>query len=211
MDSTAWWALLLDLDGTLIQTDALHRSLWSAILASYGKEVTEEAYLRRIAGRSDEAIWAEWGIGTPEERIRWTAWKESAFLERIQETVPVPGGRELVNKWIRAGHWVGVVTNSNAATAEALLRRLEIRDLDVWITSDSGCDPKPSPAPYQEALRELDIPAERCVIVEDSEVGLESARQVSPARLFRVAPGDSSFHRIPTVLDLTDPRLDPPS
>jgi HAD superfamily hydrolase (TIGR01509 family) len=211
MDSTSWWALLLDLDGTLIQTDALHRSLWAEILASYGLEVTEESYIQRIAGRSDPAIWAEWGVGTPEEHARWNAWKESAFVERIQETVPTPGGRELVDEWIRAGQWVGVVTNSNATTATALLQRLEIRDLDVWITSDSGCAPKPSPAPYQMALEELGISPEQCVIVEDSEVGLASARQVAPARLFRVVPSGDLPDDLPVIRDLTDSRLTPPT
>jgi HAD superfamily hydrolase (TIGR01509 family) len=213
MDSTSWWALLLDLDGTLIQTDVLHRSLWTEILASYGLDVTEESYHQRIAGRSDAEIWTEWKVGTSEEHTQWNTWKESAFLQRLQETVPTPGGRELVEDWIRAGQWVGVVTNSNATTATALLDRLGIRDLDVCITSDSGCAPKPSPAPYQMALNELGISPKHCIIVEDSEVGLQSAREVGPARLFRVVPSAldslSIQNEIP-IRDLTDSRLAPP-
>lgn len=215
MDSTSWWALLLDLDGTLIQTDALHRSLWKEILASYNQEVSDEIYHQRIAGRSDAEIWTEWGVGTPEEQKRWNTWKESAFLRRLQETIPTPGGKELVEDWIRAGQWVGVVTNSNAVTAAALLDRLGIRDLDVWITSDSGCAPKPSPAPYQMALDELGIPPDHCIIVEDSGVGLQSARQVGPARLFRVVSSPLPIaHVTPNeihIRDLTDSRLAPPA
>ena len=213
MDSTSWWALLLDLDGTLIQTDALHRSLWTEILASYGVNLTEETYLRRITGRSDAAVWLEWGVGTPEEHARWNTWKETTFLERIQETVPTPGGKELIDQWIRAGQWVGVVTNSNAILANALLNRLGLYNIDVLITSDSGYPPKPSPAPYNEALYQLGLPPDRCFIVEDSEVGLESGRQIVPARLFRIVldPSDSSEHVEPSICDLTDPRLAPPS
>lgn len=215
MDSTSWWALLLDLDGTLIQTDALHCSLWTEILASYGIRLTKEDYVQRIAGRSDAVIWSEWGIGTPEEHARWDAWKESAFLERIQETVPTPGGRELVKRWMRVGQWVGVVTNSNSLIANALVRRLGVDDIDVLITSDSGCAPKPSPAPYHMALEELSIPPERCIIVEDSEVGLQSARQVGPARLFRMLPPSHNHSisepgEVPTIQDFTDSRLAPP-
>lgn len=213
MDSTSWWALLLDLDGTLIRTDALHRSLWTEILASYGVTLTLDAYMARISGRSDAAIWAEWGVGTSEERAWWTEWKEQAFLRRIQETVPVAGGKERIEEWVRAGQWVGVVTNSNQKTALALLDRIGIsHHLDVLITSESGTAPKPSPAPYEEALYQLGVPAERCIIVEDSEVGLASAKGVSPALLFRrgdeSAPSDLSDP--PLLQDFWDERLTPP-
>lgn len=222
MDSTSWWALLLDLDGTLIRTDALHCSLWTEILSSYGVTLTQEAYEARIAGRSDNAIWTEWDVGTPEERISWTAWKEETFLRRIQETVPVAGGKERVEEWVRAGQWVGVVTNSNQRSALALLDHIGITHLvDVLITSDSGLDPKPSPAPYQEALYQVGIPSERCIIVEDSEVGIASARGVSPAFLFRRCDELPSFSPPPPLsplpppppplLDFWDKRLTPPS
>lgn len=221
MDSTSWWALLLDLDGTLIRTDALHFSLWRTILATYDIPLTREEYNARIAGRSDAAIWEEWGVGTPAERAEWTTWKEQAFLSRIQETVPVAGAKERIEEWVRAGQWVGVVTNSNRATALALLDRIGItHHLDVLITSESGTPPKPSPAPYQEALYELGIPPERCIIVEDSEVGLASARNVSPFLLLRrtdtspVSPASPaspvSPASPPPLLDFWDDRLTPP-
>ncbi len=210
MDSSSWWALLLDLDGTLIRTDNLHRSLWTEILSSYGVTLTQEAYDHRIAGRSDAAIWEEWALGTAEERAWWTKWKEQAFLRRIQETVPVPGGKECIQEWVRAGQWVGVVTNSNEKTALALLQRLDVDHvLDVLITSDSGCAPKPSPEPYKEALYQLGIPPERCIIVEDSDVGLTSARSLCPARLLRMC---SPFVRSDahSITDFYDERLAPP-
>lgn len=207
MDSSSWWALLLDLDGTLIRSDDLHRSLWTEILSSYGIVLTKEAYHARIAGRSDVTIWSEWGVGTPEEHTRWTEWKEEAFLRRIQETAPLPGGKERVQEWIRAGQWVGVVTNSNQKIALALLQRLGVDHLlDVLITSEYGCLPKPSPEPYKEALYQLGIPPERCIIVEDSEVGLTSARAIRPARLLQMCAIGSSVSPLPflNVSDASD-------
>ncbi len=219
MDSSSWWALLLDLDGTLIRSDDLHRSLWTEILSSYGIALTKEEYHARIAGRSDAAIWSEWGVGTPEERTWWTDWKEQAFLLRIQETSPVPGGKERVQEWVRAGQWVGVVTNSNQKTALSLLQRLGIdHELDVLITSESGCSPKPSPEPYKEALYQLGIPPERCIIVEDSEVGLTSARAICPARILQmcvigtsvVPPSSVNVSDVIPITDFYDDLLLPP-
>jgi len=222
MDSSSWWALLLDLDGTLIQTDALHQSLWREILSSFGCHLTPKEYHERITGRSDKEIWKEWGVGTEEEQKRWNTWKEQAFLDRIQETIPTPGGRELIQDWIHAGQWIGVVTNSNTVVANALIDRLQIHDIDVLITCDSGCAPKPSPEPYQMALYELGISPEQCMIVEDSDVGIQSAKQIKPERLFRMIPSSSSSSpssfleahskqgEIP-ILDFYDPLLQPPA
>jgi len=90
------------------------------------------------------------------------------------------------------------------------------------ITGDSGCAPKPSPEPYQRALYELGIPVERCVVVEDSEVGLQSARALGPARLFRMclSPSASPLPSVsssaaapsepPRITDFYDDQLAPP-
>ena len=208
-------ALLLDLDGTLICTDTIHRELWTHILATYGCTVTEEAYVQRIAGKDDLAIWQEWGVGSQEEREAWTVWKQEEFLRRIHEAQPVPGGKERVQEWSQAGfgHWVGVVTNSNSIIANALLVRLGIENfVDVLITSDSGCAPKPSPAPYQEALFQVGVEPENAIIVEDSEVGITSARRTGPGFLFRITPEPqpllSEWGVIP-IRDFTDNRLAP--
>jgi HAD superfamily hydrolase (TIGR01509 family) len=208
-------ALLLDLDGTLVRTDPLHRSLWADILSSFGIHITPEEYEQRIAGKNDTAIWQEWGVGTPEEREAWTAWKQEAFLRRIHEAEPVSGGRERIQEWAEAGlgHWVGVVTNSNMETANALLVHLGVAHLlDVLITSDYGCAPKPSPEPYQAALRELGVDPENAVIVEDSPVGMESASRVGAKALFRMVPDDHPLSLIGEFMpihDFTDNRLSP--
>lgn len=208
-------ALLLDLDGTLVHTDPIHRSLWTHILATYGIQLTVEEYEQRVAGKDDHAIWQEWMVGTQEERQTWASWKREEFLRRIHEAEPVPGGKERIEEWNQAGfgYWTGVVTNSDAITANALLERLGITNLvDVLITADSGCDPKPSPAPYQMALAELGVDPENAVIVEDSEVGIMSARRTGPGRIFRIVPEHqplSSEEEVISIRDFTDPRLAP--
>lgn len=208
-------ALLLDLDGTLVRTDSIHRSLWTHILATYGIHLTAEEYERRVAGKDDHAIWQEWMVGTQEERETWTVWKQEAFLRRVHEAEPVPGGKERIQEWNQAGlgYWTGVVTNSDAITANALLERLGIASLvDVLITADSGCAPKPSPAPYQEALTELGVDPEHAVIVEGSEIGLTSARRTGPGKIFCIIPEllplSSEWGIIP-IRDFTDSRLAP--
>ena len=207
-------ALLLDLDGTLVRTDPIHRGLWTHILFTYGIHLTAEEYEQRVAGKDDEAIWQEWRVGTQEERETWTSWKREEFLRRIHEAEPVPGGKERIEEWNRAGfgYWTGVVTNSDAITANALLDHLGIASLDVLITANSGCDPKPSPAPYLMALAQLSVDPEHATIVEDSEVGIMSARRTGPGRIFRIVSEHqplSSEEEVIPIRDFTDPQLAP--
>ena len=208
-------ALLLNLEGTLVRTDYLQMALWKEIFASYEIHLTQEEYEQRIAGRDDRIVWQEWGVGTQEEREAWTAWKQEAFLRRIHEIKSVPGGKERIQEWndMGFGYWVGIVTKFNMVIADALLVHLGVVSLvDVVITSDSDCAPKPSPEPYQMALLELGVDPENAIIVERSAVGIESARRTGPAMLFRILP---EYQLLPSewgiisIRDLTDKRLTP--
>lgn len=203
-------ALLLNLEG-LVRTDCLQMILWKEIFVSYGIHLTMEEYEQRIAGKDDQVIWQEWGIGTQEEREAWTAWKQEAFLQRIHEVEPVRGGKERIQEWNDAGfgHWVGVVTNFSMVIADALLVHLGVVSLvDVVITSDS----KLSHKPYQMALSELGVESENAIIVERSDVGIISARRTGPTMLFHILPEHrplSSEWGVISIYDFTDNRMAP--
>jgi len=207
---------LFDLDGTLVQTDHLHQSLWKTILASYGHDLTEDLYHQRIAGRSDQDIWEQWGIGTKEERENWTQWKESEFLKRIRETIPVVGGKERIQQWSKLDAWICVVTNSNTKTACALLDRLEIANyISFLITSDSNCKPKPSSEPYEEGMKMLGLDPRTTVIFEDSDIGIQSVLRMQnrPNYIYRILPSHSKTSVISSssyewIENYLDPRLD---
>ncbi len=205
---------LFDLDGTLVRTDPLHYSLWKTILSSYDINLTEKEYHERIAGRSDDGIWTEWGVGTEEEQIKWILWKETEFIRRIHESVPVPYGKERIRQWSESGAWIGVITNSNQKTACALLDRLGITDyVSLLVSSDSNCKPKPSPEPYEWGMNMLGLDPKKTVIFEDSDVGIQSALQTTPHpyAIFRLSPNpqpSDSTDRYTWIQEYSDPRLD---
>jgi|LauGreDrversion4_2_1035121.scaffolds.fasta_scaffold69838_5 HAD superfamily hydrolase (TIGR01509 family) len=205
---------LFDLDGTLVRTDSLHYSLWKTILSSYGMDLTEDLYHRRIAGRSDNGIWTEWGVGTEEERIQWNAWKEAEFMKRIHETIPVSHAKERIEQWSQLGAWIGVVTNSNQKTACALLDRLGITNyVTLLVSSDSKCKPKPSSEPYEWGMNMLGLNPRQTVVFEDSEVGIQSALHIHPQphSIFRLSPDHRESDPMDGYIwiqDYCDPRLD---
>jgi HAD superfamily hydrolase (TIGR01509 family) len=185
-------AYLFDLDGTLILTDHLHLDLWRTILATYRIDLDEDMYRSRIRGKTDAVIWDDFGVGTAVERAEHSRWKEQQFEQRILETIPVKGGKELMEALQKKDIWTGVVTNSNSKTAGLLLLRLGLDSMvDVFITADDCSDPKPSPAPYLMALHELGVEPDHATLFEDSPIGIASALAVGPKALYIVGDGNA--------------------
>jgi beta-phosphoglucomutase len=73
---------------------------------------------------------------------------------------------------------IGVVTNGNRNSAKIILKGLGLYHLiDVLITNDDVINSKPHPEPYLKAIDFLNAKLNECIIFEDSEVGLLSAKQ----------------------------------
>jgi len=73
---------------------------------------------------------------------------------------------------------IGIVTNGNRSSALKLLERLGLEGkYEVLVTNEDVNNPKPHGEPYIRAMLALGVPSlESCIIFEDSEIGLQSAR-----------------------------------
>lgn len=72
---------------------------------------------------------------------------------------------------------IAVVTNSNKESTTIILKNIGIYDfIDVIIANDDVVNKKPFPDPYLKAIEILGSKKEDCIIFEDSEVGLMSAK-----------------------------------
>ena len=62
------------------------------------------------------------------------------------------------------------------------MRRLGWEDaFDVVVHGDEQMEAKPSPAPYLEAARRLGVESQRCLVFEDSDLGVTAARAAGMA------------------------------
>jgi HAD superfamily hydrolase (TIGR01509 family) len=98
-----------------------------------------------------------------------------------------------------AGLAVGVVSNNPTADIEDMLVLAGLGDhMDVVIGTDApGFAAKPAPDPYLRAAEALGLPPERCVAVEDSLLGVESASRAG-CYTVGVATGSASFDELTT-------------
>ena len=170
-------ALLFDLDGTLANTDPLHYRAWAQSLAEHDLHIDEDFYRQRISGRLNPDIVADLlphlhgGHGQA-----FVDEKEHAFRELATNLAPLPGVSALLEWAARENLPVALVTNAPRDNAHMVLRALRVQDaFHAVVLAEELPRGKPSPDPYLEALRLLDVPAGRAVAFEDSPSGVKSA------------------------------------
>jgi len=167
-------ALLLDLDGTLVNSEPIHQAAFRQFFAERGWETPD---LSLFTGRRAEDVFAtEPGPWTGADPAELSA----AVMACIQDDVapdPVPGGEELVTGAVESGVRVAIVTSAGPDWVELSLGvGLDVLHLvDVLVTRDDVEHGKPHPEGYLLACRRLGAEAGRCVAVEDSPAGVSAA------------------------------------
>lgn len=172
------YALLMDLDGTLLDTDPLHIEAFRRLLRPFGRTVTEEHYTTRIMGAPIEAIMAD--LFPEHDGAQQRAFgerKEALFREQLTGPLEAKRGLHDFLAWARAhGFGVAIVTNAPRDNAMLMLEGLGLADrLDHLLIGDELPYSKPHPYPYAEAARRLGVDMARALAFEDSGPGIRSA------------------------------------
>lgn len=184
-------ALLFDLDGTLVETDSLHFTIWQDFLRDYGIESDRAFYQAKISGRLNPDIVADLLPQLDAEATADFIWrKEAEFRNRATSLQPMPGLISLLSWAKQKAVRVAVVSNAPRENALFALKALHLETTFEYIVlGDDLPRGKPDPLPYQEALRQLNLSSAQAIAFEDSPSGLRSAVGAS---LFTV--GISSTH-----------------
>ncbi len=195
-------ALIFDVDGTLADTEEVHRQAFNAAFRAHGLPWTwdPERYRELLAvtgGKERLASFAEAqpagdhrGRDVAELVAEVHATKTQWFTERIASgrVAPRPGVARLVAEARARGIRLAIATTTTPRNVEVLVPALLGEGALAWFDAIAAGDvvPRKKPAPdvYRRALTELGAPADRCVAFEDSEAGVGAARG---AGLFTVA------------------------
>jgi mannitol-1-/sugar-/sorbitol-6-phosphatase len=185
----AFRAALLDMDGTLVDSDAVVERCWRRWAARHGIDVAE--LLKLAHGRQAYATMAELLPDRPmadniADGQRMLV-EETADLDGV---VPVPGAVEFVASLAGLPH--ALVTSADAALARARLGHVGLAVPAVAITAECVSASKPDPEGFLKAAAELGFPARDCVVFEDSEAGIR-AGLAAGARVIGVGPRAAAF------------------
>lgn len=167
-DRTA--ALLLDLDGTLVDSEEFHRQVFRNWFAARGWALSDELLFSFTGRRADDVLSRTPGPWEHEDVAAMQA-ELLAEIARLPKPRMAPGASDLLTG---AGLPLALVTSANTQWASRCLGDLLDR-FDVVVTRDDVTFGKPHPEPYGLACRTLGVQAYGCVAVEDAPAGVASA------------------------------------
>jgi HAD superfamily hydrolase (TIGR01509 family) len=187
-------ALLFDVDGTLVDTEELHRQAYNQIFVDFGIGWDWSAHLYTelvaVSGGFDRiAAYIDTLGVSPVEKTRLRRLIPSLHREKTRLYGHLlgtsaarlrPGIARLLDESRRAGLRIGLAATSSSVNVEKLLlaalghaARKAVRAVAC---ADQVARKKPAPDIYELLLTELDVPALACVAFEDSANGLASAK-----------------------------------
>lgn len=170
-------ALLVDLDGTLVETEPLWQTVQQNLVEDLGGTWSDTFNQKLIGTSLLEAatlIKERAKTNVPAAAIARSITSGMVELAKRGEVQPLPGARELFLLAGGLGIPVGVVTASHGGLAEASLAALPEANPEILVTGDMVLHGKPHPESYLHAANMLGVNIRRCVVFEDSTPGLQA-------------------------------------
>jgi HAD superfamily hydrolase (TIGR01509 family) len=169
-------ALLFDFNGTLSDDEHIQCEIYRRLFAEQGRPLSAEQYYAELAGLSDQEIVERWlGPGHPAAE-RLVADRIRLFQETVLDgSSVVPHVREAVRAAVgRAA--LAVVSGASRGEVGSVLRAAGLEVFDAVVTMEDVRRGKPDPEGYLRALELLAVEAGDAVALEDTEVGVASAK-----------------------------------
>ena len=216
-------AFIFDVDGTLVESEELHRDAFNeafgkANLSWHWDTYRYKELLKVSGGKERMRVFVDEEEITPEtpldelvEHLHRS--KTEVYTQAVKDGALAlkPGVAALIAEARRRGVRLAIATTTSRDNVDALLQAVfpgENGIFEVIACGDMVPAKKPAPDIYELALRELGLPASACLAFEDSSNGLRAAKAaglrciITPALYTR----DEDFTDADLVLDdLTDP------
>jgi HAD superfamily hydrolase (TIGR01509 family) len=170
-------AVLFDMDGLLVDSERLWYESEAEVMADLGAPWGPEDQESLVGGsiaRTVAYMLARTGpVADPDEVGRRLL---DGMAERLRANVPLmPGAKDLLDEVREAGVPSALVSSTHRTLMEYALDGIGRDRFTVTVAGDEVEHTKPHPEPYLKAARLLDADPRRCVALEDSPNGTESA------------------------------------
>jgi sugar-phosphatase len=166
-------AVLLDMDGTLVDSSAVVERVWTDW--ALANDLEPAGVLEVVHGRQGHESMA---ILLPNRAPEQNLADNRALLERetaeLDGIVEITGAASLLRSLAGAPH--ALVTSATRPLATARMHASGLAIPRVAVTAENVSASKPDPEGFLVAAAALDVPAAECVVFEDSGAGIAAAR-----------------------------------
>jgi HAD superfamily hydrolase (TIGR01509 family) len=168
--------VVLDVDGTLMDTNYLHTEAWARAFEQVGHR-TERAKIHKQIGKGSDLLVGEF-VEDKEAGEKADELHGEIYAEMQEYGVPLPGAKELIASLAERGYDVWFVTSAKPEELEHHMELLEAEDRITGIVNSSDVETsKPAPDIFYEALRRAGSSPDETVSVGDSIWDIEAANE----------------------------------
>lgn len=171
--------VILDIDGTLIDSNDAHARAWEIALKEHGYTVPFDRIRALIGLGADHLLPAACGVKKDDpEGEALVRLHRQIFQERFLESLrPFPGARALLEEFRARGMKLAAASSSTASDLRAALEQARLDDLlDTTISADDTARSKPNPDLIQTALAALKLAERDVIMVGDTPYDIEAAQ-----------------------------------
>jgi HAD superfamily hydrolase (TIGR01509 family) len=171
-------AVLLDIDGTLLDSNDAHAQAWSDALREAGHDIGSEVVRPLIGMGGDKLLSKLTGLDPEEgEGKRLVERRKAIFAKEYLPSVrPFPGARDLLDRMRADGLRLVVATSASDEELDGLLHALGAEWLAPKATSSSDADrSKPDPDIVHVAMKKAGAAPSECVMIGDTPYDVEAA------------------------------------
>jgi sugar-phosphatase len=197
-------ALLLDMDGTLVNSDAVVERCWRSWAERHGLDGDE--VMKVVHGRQGYASMALLLPDRPMEQnhadnARMLA-EETADMDGV---VAIPGAPAFLESLHGVPH--ALVTSADVALSTARMAAAGLPLPGIRVTAESVGASKPDPEGFLKGAAELGVAPEDCIVFEDSGAGIAAGRAAG-MQVVGVGPRADFYEPDVVVRDLTQIRVE---
>jgi HAD superfamily hydrolase (TIGR01509 family) len=168
--------VVLDIDGTLMDTNYLHVEAWALAFEEVGERPPRARIHHQVGKGSDKLIPVFVEDGQAAERVSEL---HSEYYAELQERGhPLPGAKELIASLVEWGYEVWLATSAQPEELEHHLEELGVEgQIAGVVSSDEAQESKPAPDIFALVLERAGVAAEYAVVVGDSIWDIEAAKE----------------------------------
>ncbi len=177
-------AIIFDMDGVIVDSEPLHERAFLDVFAEMGYAANHGMDFPTYYGRSDRALWEDFIAKhhPPQPLDELIARKQARLMEILRREGPIfPDVVPLIAK-LAARYRLALASGSPHPVIEVVLAMEGLRRFfPVAVSVTDVGRSKPAPDVFLRAAELLGVAAARCCVIEDSAVGVESARSAGMA------------------------------
>ncbi len=173
--------VILDVDGTLVDSNDAHAHSWVEAMAESGYAVTFEKVRPLIGMGGDKVLPETIGVdNSSPEGQKISKRRGEIFKERYLSTVrPFPQAQDLLNHMRERGLKLSIASSAKPDELKDLLKIVGAADLiQDKSSSEDTSNSKPSPDIMQITLQKISLPPDSVLMIGDTTYDIEAARKV---------------------------------